>query len=78
LVRGQGLLAAERADDAAAAFQEGARLLRPMAAALPDAFGGLFQALVKDMEEALRAAGRAGEIEAARAELGLGGEWQGW
>jgi hypothetical protein len=72
--RGQVLLAAERADDAVAAFQEGARLLRPMAAALPGALGGVFQALVQGMEGALQAAGRASEIEAALAEFGVGVE----
>jgi len=68
---GRHLLAAERTIDAAAAFQEGARLLRPLAQAMPAAFGGLFEALVGDFVQALEAAGRVEDIVPALTELGV-------
>ena len=69
--RGQALLAAGQASAAAACFEEGAALTRPLAENLPDAFKALFEALARDLVQALEQAGEATRIPAVLAALGL-------
>jgi len=63
---GYALLQAGRPREAADAFREGLRTLLPFTRALPQAYGGLLQALLEYCLRAAQAAGQAPEVELVR------------
>jgi hypothetical protein len=76
---GDVLFASGRVDESVAAYSECATLLKPFFDAMPDAFGGLFLANLRDLVKALQAAGKGeadiiAALEALGVELGSGGD----